>query len=310
MVGYPAAMTATPPSLPFTGDPGSRRAARDASPWRSSSASSSTSRSASRRPSADRCELRRRIGSLEAVAIAAMDPGRARRRLHDAPGARTASRATWRVASRSSAPSIVERYGGEASRIWQEAADGPDLEARLLALPGIGEMKTALAHRRPRQAPRPRAAAASTRSCRITPRSATSIPPRRWRAYQAQKRADKAAAQGRRPRPAPGVRSGHVGLVPTGPSQALRPGCTVDAGGLADRMVDPRNRRVRTSRSPRALARAAVAAADRGWIHGDEQPRDRAPRGQHLIRHPRRLSRAVGAVSVSSAGPDRRHEHR
>ena len=36
---------------------------------------------------------------------------------------------------------IVESYGGDASRVWTEAADGADLEARLLALPGIGAMK-------------------------------------------------------------------------------------------------------------------------------------------------------------------------
>jgi uncharacterized HhH-GPD family protein len=36
---------------------------------------------------------------------------------------------------------VAERYGGDAARIWGEAADGPDLEARLLDLPGIGAMK-------------------------------------------------------------------------------------------------------------------------------------------------------------------------
>ena len=36
---------------------------------------------------------------------------------------------------------IAERYGNDASRIWREARDGHDLQARLLDLPGIGEMK-------------------------------------------------------------------------------------------------------------------------------------------------------------------------
>jgi len=36
---------------------------------------------------------------------------------------------------------IAERYGNDASRIWREAKDGPDLRARLAALPGFGEMK-------------------------------------------------------------------------------------------------------------------------------------------------------------------------
>ncbi|MEO8625903.1 MAG: Fe-S cluster assembly protein HesB, partial [Candidatus Limnocylindrales bacterium] len=36
---------------------------------------------------------------------------------------------------------IVRDYGGDAGRVWREAKSGKDLEARLLALPGIGEMK-------------------------------------------------------------------------------------------------------------------------------------------------------------------------
>ena len=85
-------------------------------------------------------ELQRRIGSLDARAIAAMDPATlaaaftTRPALHRFPG---------NMARRVQELCVVvaERYGGAASRIWDEAADGPDLEARLLALPGIGEMK-------------------------------------------------------------------------------------------------------------------------------------------------------------------------
>ena len=36
---------------------------------------------------------------------------------------------------------LVDHYGGEASRVWTEASDGRDLQARLLALPSIGDMK-------------------------------------------------------------------------------------------------------------------------------------------------------------------------
>jgi uncharacterized HhH-GPD family protein len=85
-------------------------------------------------------ELERRVGSLDAGTIAAMDPDElaraftARPALHRFP-ANMARRVQelCRV--------VVERYGGDASRVWNEAADGPDLEARLRALPGIGEMK-------------------------------------------------------------------------------------------------------------------------------------------------------------------------
>jgi uncharacterized HhH-GPD family protein len=85
-------------------------------------------------------ELRRRIGTLDAGAIAAMEPARleaaftTRPALHRFPAAMAR-----RVQELCSA--IAERYDGEAARVWTQAADGPDLEARLLALPGIGEMK-------------------------------------------------------------------------------------------------------------------------------------------------------------------------
>ncbi len=36
---------------------------------------------------------------------------------------------------------VCELHGGDASRIWSQAADAQDLRARLLALPGFGEMK-------------------------------------------------------------------------------------------------------------------------------------------------------------------------
>ncbi len=36
---------------------------------------------------------------------------------------------------------IATTYGGDAARIWTGAADARDLHARLIALPGIGEMK-------------------------------------------------------------------------------------------------------------------------------------------------------------------------
>ena len=85
-------------------------------------------------------ELHRRVGTLDPATIAAMDPAdleaafRERPALHRFPG---------NMAKRSQAfcAAVAETYGGDPARIWTEAADGPDLERRLLALPGIGEMK-------------------------------------------------------------------------------------------------------------------------------------------------------------------------
>jgi uncharacterized HhH-GPD family protein len=36
---------------------------------------------------------------------------------------------------------VDEEYGGDASRLWREAADSDDLRKRISALPGFGEMK-------------------------------------------------------------------------------------------------------------------------------------------------------------------------
>lgn len=87
-------------------------------------------------------ELKRRLGSLEASAIAGADPAelerifRERPALHRFPGAMAA-----RVQELCSV--IVDLYGGDSKRVWSEAADARDLERRLLELPGIGEMKAA-----------------------------------------------------------------------------------------------------------------------------------------------------------------------
>ena len=85
-------------------------------------------------------ELRRRIGTLDAAVIAGMDPSAleeafARRpALHRFPG--NMARRTQALCR-----AIADQYDGRADRVWIEAQDGRDLERRLLALPGIGEMK-------------------------------------------------------------------------------------------------------------------------------------------------------------------------
>ncbi len=85
-------------------------------------------------------ELQRRIGTLDAAAIAGMDPGDLERAFRDRPALH---RFPANMAKRTQAlcAAVAEAYAGDPARIWTEAADGPDLERRLLALPGIGEMK-------------------------------------------------------------------------------------------------------------------------------------------------------------------------
>jgi len=36
---------------------------------------------------------------------------------------------------------VTEDYGGDAGRVWGEAADGAELKKRISALPGFGQMK-------------------------------------------------------------------------------------------------------------------------------------------------------------------------
>ena len=85
-------------------------------------------------------ELRRRIGTLDARTIADMDPEvldeafRRRPALHRFPG--NMARRTQDLAR-----VIATEFGNDARRVWSEAKDGKDLERRLNALPGFGDMK-------------------------------------------------------------------------------------------------------------------------------------------------------------------------
>lgn len=85
--------------------------------------------------------LSRRLGTLEASRIAAMDPKsletafRERPALHRYPA--SMARRTQELCA-----AVSERYEDDPARIWTEAKDAADLRRRLLDLPGIGAMKT------------------------------------------------------------------------------------------------------------------------------------------------------------------------
>ena len=138
--GYAAAMMLEPPdSLPYTGDP-QADALLASEPLALLIGFVLDQQVSVQKAFSGPLELQKRIGTLDAAAIAAMDPGdldvafRTRPALHRFPG---------NMAKRTQAlcAAIAETYGDDASRVWSEAADGGDLEARLLALPGIGDMK-------------------------------------------------------------------------------------------------------------------------------------------------------------------------
>jgi uncharacterized HhH-GPD family protein len=85
-------------------------------------------------------ELRKRIGTLDAAKIAAMDPTELENAFRERPALHRFPR---NMAHRTQelCVAIVRDYDGDAGRVWREAKSGQELEQRLLALPGIGEMK-------------------------------------------------------------------------------------------------------------------------------------------------------------------------
>jgi len=85
-------------------------------------------------------ELRRRLGHLDAGRIATMDPEALEQAFRTPPALhRFPGNMAKRV--RELCGVIVDDYGGDAHRVWAGVEDARALHARLIALPGIGEMK-------------------------------------------------------------------------------------------------------------------------------------------------------------------------
>ena len=81
--------------------------------------------------------LKERLGSIDAGAVAAADLEplfRERPAIHRFPGS---------MAQRvhDLAVHVRDEYGGDAARVWTDAADSDALRANLAGLPGFGEMK-------------------------------------------------------------------------------------------------------------------------------------------------------------------------
>jgi uncharacterized HhH-GPD family protein len=85
-------------------------------------------------------KLKERLGHLDAARIAAMDPAdldaafRERPAVHRFPG--NMARRVQELCAL-----VATEYDGDAARVWTEAADAADLERRIRALPGFGDMK-------------------------------------------------------------------------------------------------------------------------------------------------------------------------
>jgi uncharacterized HhH-GPD family protein len=81
--------------------------------------------------------IRERLGGFDAATLADADLDaifRERPAVHRYPGA---------MAKRvhDLAVHVRDTYGGDAARVWNDAADGPALRANLAGLPGFGDMK-------------------------------------------------------------------------------------------------------------------------------------------------------------------------
>lgn len=85
-------------------------------------------------------KLQQRLGGLDARAIAATDPQRLEEVFREKPAIhRFPGNMAKRVQELCAV--VAEDYGGDAARVWGDAADTADLKRRLEALPGFGEMK-------------------------------------------------------------------------------------------------------------------------------------------------------------------------
>ena len=140
MADYHAGMTATIDRLPFTGDDEADRLLV-IEPLALLIGFALDQQVTVQKAFSGPAELKRRLGHLDAERIATTDPARLdevfreRPALHRFPGSMAGK-------VQQLAAAVARDYGDDAGRIWTEAADGRDLERRLLALPGIGEMKT------------------------------------------------------------------------------------------------------------------------------------------------------------------------
>jgi uncharacterized HhH-GPD family protein len=82
-------------------------------------------------------KIKQRVGTLDAHTLATTDLEpvfREKPAVHRFPGS-MAKRVQELAAV------VEEEYGGDAARVWTEAADGADLRRRISSLPGFGEMK-------------------------------------------------------------------------------------------------------------------------------------------------------------------------
>jgi len=85
-------------------------------------------------------KLRQRLGSLDAGTIAATDPAELEALFRQPPAIHRFPRSMAKRVH-DLARHVADEYDGHAERVWTEATDAKDLEKRIRALPGFGDMK-------------------------------------------------------------------------------------------------------------------------------------------------------------------------
>jgi uncharacterized HhH-GPD family protein len=85
-------------------------------------------------------KLQQRLGTLDPAAIAATDPAELEALFRQPPAIhRFPGSMAKRVQDLSR--HVADEYDGHADRVWTQATDAKDLEKRIRALPGFGDMK-------------------------------------------------------------------------------------------------------------------------------------------------------------------------
>jgi uncharacterized HhH-GPD family protein len=85
-------------------------------------------------------DMQHRLGTLDARELAAIDPGRFEAAFRERPAIhRFPSSMARRV--QALCATVANDYGNDATAIWRDAKEAPELLRRLRGLPGFGEMK-------------------------------------------------------------------------------------------------------------------------------------------------------------------------
>ena len=85
-------------------------------------------------------KIKQRLGTLDAGELAAIEPERLEVAFREKPAVHRFP-GTMAKRVQELARAVASEYDGDASRLWTDATDADDLQRRIEALPGFGEMK-------------------------------------------------------------------------------------------------------------------------------------------------------------------------